>query len=183
MALTMQYTYPVGDDPATLLAQQRAMTLISMFEECSSPIPPIACSYDLRSSSAGWVIDPSFNFGLYVGGLGFEGTFVSSISERALVVRHDFPHPATATFISIQYDCDTDGSGANNSVVIFIDDGSGPMPVHASTVLAGTNVVETWVGEFNNVVAILVQLNSGTTLSNYFLHQINVSGLSVDPCS
>lgn len=46
MQLTQQYTWPQDDPAAVLLAQQRAMTLIALFDECAGENLPFACFWD-----------------------------------------------------------------------------------------------------------------------------------------
>jgi len=180
--LTQQWAWPQDDPELVYLSQQRAESLIALFIECETPIPPIACSYSFRDSPDGWGIDPDFGFGTYVGTEGYEGTHVSGVSQRALTLLHTFATPSVVTRVTWTYNSDSDGSGANNASDLFIDNGSGFVLVHGSTVMAGGIVREIWEGEFDTVSRIEIQMNSGTTLANFFVTDATINGLSVDGC-
>jgi len=182
-ALTMQYTWPQGDPDAVLLAQQRAMSLIALFVECSEPIPPISCNYDIADSPDGWTITSPYDQGTYTGGQGYVGTFVSTASQRALTIDHAFTSPSVVTHVEFAYDSDQDGDGPNNFIGIFIDSGSGPVLMASDTVHFGADNILSWSGEVDGVVDVLIQMNSGTFVADYRLTRAQILGLSTDPCT
>jgi len=80
MGLTMQYTWPQGDPDAVLLAQQRAMTLISMFTECDFAVP-FSCTYEwtLGAPRPPWDFTDETPYvppavGVFTPGIGFQAS-------------------------------------------------------------------------------------------------------------
>lgn len=59
--LVLAATWDVDTDAALVLAQLRAMTLLSLFVECSGELIPVACPYDWQAEEAqlGWFGDSS----------------------------------------------------------------------------------------------------------------------------
>jgi len=53
LQLVEQATWKTDDPDVLTLAQMRAMTLISLFDECSSLVLPFSCDFDIESSSDG----------------------------------------------------------------------------------------------------------------------------------
>ena len=53
LQLVLQSTWRTSDPDALTLAQMRAMTLISLFDECSELVLPFSCDFDIESSADG----------------------------------------------------------------------------------------------------------------------------------
>lgn len=61
LQLVLQATWDAATPADLLLVQERAMTLIAMFEECATSALPFACPYDWSGlSQEGWFLDPVF---------------------------------------------------------------------------------------------------------------------------
>lgn len=181
MALTMQDTFPRTSDADTLLAQQRAMSLIALFVECEAPIPPIACPYDFGSSDGGWTLVPSFPQGSYSPGVGWIGQDFGGHNRYAGYIQHLLTTPNTITHIQFVYDADNDGCGPNDAAIIWVDQGSGPFELHVEEVLAGTNVVA-WDGSLSDVQTIQVSFNSGDCTNFIAITSAGYAGLSLSGC-
>lgn len=116
--LLLQSTWDVPDEAGLILAQARAWTLISMFDECTSFVPPFACPYDWSgATSEGWLLDDVFgtigyspsSIGFFAGfGLGYGastasnsgttimGAFVDHVIDPTTVINYvDFHYSLT----------------------------------------------------------------------------------------
>lgn len=146
--LLLQATWDT-DDPATLLlAQQRAATLIAMFEECPGVPAPFACDYDLRTSDQGFVNYPRPSLspaalGVYIGGSGWNATTSTEVAhpanfEQGVQIFLTLPYPVSCGIVSMNYDFfkgTFSTSGWDNSIQAYL----GSTPVADNTISANAD--------------------------------------------
>lgn len=146
--LLLQATWKT-DDPATLLlAQQRAWTLIAMFDECTGSTVPFACPFDFRLHPYDGVAandDPDLTpaaQAVYAPGFGWVEQSMTQISTGFNLTRcrfhFDLPTPVQVLSATMTYDL-FKGSpvpgGFGNSIYLY----SGGVPVTGHSVPAGTD--------------------------------------------
>jgi hypothetical protein len=188
--LKEQATWDTTDPDLMLEAIQRANNLIEIFSAaiddsaCAALLVPIACDFHFDSGDGGWVIDPSFGFGTYVSGVGFESTHVSGVSEQAITILKVFPSPFGLTHVDFTYEADASGSGANDTIAIYYKDGGGYHLLASDSLVIGTHSLA-WSGEVDAVDAVHIQTNSGTAAggtTRIVEAHVNVLGTSDYEC-
>lgn len=108
LQLVLQATWKETGDALTL-AQMRAMTLISMFDECSTSEVPFACSGDARETASpvgSWAQAASFPQGVFVPLAGWQVTEHNDGSNfiYGVFVEVTFSKPLLIATIRMTYD-------------------------------------------------------------------------------
>jgi len=179
--LTQQWSWPQESLADRALAQARAQTLIAMFEECETPIPPIYCGYNFQVSDTGWTPVTPYTTAAYSPGNGWTGVFIDGNSKAWAYLERDIATPNTLTHVEFTYAATADGHGPNNFAGIFIDDGSGLVLVTSQTIVAGTTVV-VWNGSLDNVSRVRINVNSGDADDVIVISEARYDGLSNNGC-
>jgi len=105
--LVLQSTWKTDDPAVLLLAQQRAMTLIAMFEECTTLIVPFECFGDFSETAnpfATWAVHCN---GVWNDVLAYTETYVECTPGtwyNGIFLQVDFDNPITVTDIDLTYD-------------------------------------------------------------------------------
>jgi len=129
--LVQQATWATDDPAVLLLAQQRAMTLISLFEECSSSELPFACPFDFTGADdQGWELFPNTGGftpdtrGSLVLGDGWENTNETYAGTRhvsGVAINRTFT-ATTITGVDVNWRLvkgDMDQAGSNTNIVLL----------------------------------------------------------------
>jgi len=178
--LTQQWSWKQDDPAQVLLAQQRAMTLIGMFTECSGLPPALACNYNFFDSDSGW--SPVSSIGTWVSGVGFLGVFLGPGDRSVVYITHSFTPPNVLNHLDFVYDSECDGSGpADSAEIQYKVAGVISTPVRIP-LLAGHHGVS-WDGGVSNVTDIYIGVNTGASACNVKVTAAAFRGYSGDPCS
>ena len=98
-----------ADEPLLTLTQERAMTLISMFQECPSALIPFLCSGDFGVSPSPFAtisIYPPNNIGFwsaFVGYIETENAISGADCTRGADIEVQFSQPITPTQLTLRY--------------------------------------------------------------------------------
>lgn len=164
--LLEQATWRTDDPDLMLLTIERVNNLRDIFSAaidasaCATLPIAIACDYDFTADDVPWFIDTNFNQGTWLVTIGFESTHVSGVSEQAIAIAVDYSAPTTVTSIDTVINSAADGSGANDSVSFYWNDGSFHL-LQTLPLLAGINHY-IWNGEQSGVSRLEITTNSGT---------------------
>lgn len=111
--LLLQSTWDALTPADLLLTQQRAWSLIAMFEECTGSLP-FACPYDFAFSDGGWVpvhdtdlTPPDEGIYLPLGGwtaVNCTSASFSGLTLTRLLIELSFPTPIQVTGIDVLFD-------------------------------------------------------------------------------
>lgn len=200
LALTEQYTW-VQDDPAAWnLAQARAMTLISMLTECSSPDIPFSCFYDFTLSDNGYYGFPISNIGyspspqgVYTSGVAWQQT-ISSIpgdSLNAVYILRDVDPTAVLTQISFDYKLvkgpiqgDTWISGVQlfDASYNLLVDLAHPYQTFNDATRATYAVSGSWTGISKVLLAMTCDAGNGIVGGQAEIYTAHIYGTGTPPC-
>lgn len=157
------------------------MTLIAMFEECETPLPPIACAYDFGATDSDWNVTCADCFGVYSAGNGFEGVSRGAHSLGAVRINHPLSGSNIISEIRVTVFCLDPGSGPNQNIQIALDRGSGFEQVARTDLLDGTNTVVA-AGPFENVSEIWLAANTGDTDAVPLIKAARYTGVGDSGC-
>lgn len=181
--LTEQATWDTSDPDVMLEAIQRANNLREIFtaaidaSACSDFNIPFSCPFDFTLTDGDFYVSPTYNFGAYISGDGFESTHASSISEQVIVIDRDFPSQLALTRIDLTIDAAAAGSGSNNSVALYSKLGAGFSLLQQFSLLSGVNHY-VWTGQTDLIDGIEIQTNSGTSSGgSHTITHITLQGL------
>ena len=109
LQLLLQATWKAEGDDLTL-AQQRAMTLISMFDECSQAYIPFACQGDFRDNASPFSTWSLFNnpptIGAWISTVGYQSTIsiLGSSAYNGILLKVHLANPCVINDVSLLYD-------------------------------------------------------------------------------
>ena len=175
--LTEQFVWPQDDPAAMYLAQQRAMSLIAMFVECTT-LPPFACNYDFTVSDGGWhqrdegsSVHPSL-LSEYTAGQGWTRTEYTydpvpgrNYAEAECEINFASTH-ITSVLMTYDLEKGTFTTGEADTGIIFFSGGSvvGVVVIESSTDPDGTGKSIPWTGDIvcdTIVLRVLCSLYDG----------------------
>jgi len=200
LQLILQYTWPQDDPAAVYLAQQRAMTLISMFDECATADLPFACPYTFESGQEGWFVieNDAFTsplFGFYVAAEGFQNAVEVKNDDDSvwgyLYIDKVFSAENELTKVDVTYDLSKGTFTTDVTGVILL--------IHAGTTVASltwssqtlpdvTGGHKVWTGDVTGIdeIQVLFCANAYPAMSGYpgtvFIHSIDVEGKGTGEC-
>ncbi len=199
--LLLQATWSTDDPAVHLLAQQRAATLIAMFEECTG-ILPFSCAYDFTLSQYAWVFtDPGPDwtprqFGIYVPSVGFSATSPASASFptygfTVLAVELTFA-PRTITEVQFVYDLakgtfNTPSTPSTGIILYSAGSNVGQFLVDSTTDPDGTNKVLSYLTAGITCDRISIfgwsqYANPATSPGSLVIKAVGVDGVGIPLC-
>jgi len=137
------------------------------------------CGYDFNGGELSWTLVPGANQGFYTPGVGWEEQDFGTHNRGAIYITKSLPTPTVLTNFSVSINASAPGSGANNSVILYVDYGAGQQEISRVPLLAGINTYS-WSGELFNIVTLWISTNSGDTPSDMVLFQAEYSGFTAE---
>lgn len=166
--LVQQYTWPQDVPSEVLLAQQRAMTLIAMFEECGGGLP-VACPYDFTTGDQhGW--NPWMGFAHWYGA-GFE-----QVSNSLYIVKH-FASPITLTALHIEAFWDGTCGGPAAGFFVWSSDPPTFATRFVDRPLMSGLAAYDWFGSIGGVTDLLVGMNADSGVCSTADFRVNFLSL------
>jgi len=197
LQLVLQATWKTDDPAVRLLAQQRAMLLIAMFDECTSLQVPFACEGDVRLNQ-----NPYGTFGVgaegqWVMGSGYGSTCctlnISNHHYAALILHINFTNPVTISNVHLEYDYAQGENGDPSDYGLDVYDNGGGSGLIGSPITMASMVSVSGQsydsGSHSTPISSLgINLISAIGISHdpviqglALLKRINISGSSTNP--
>lgn len=169
-----------ADKRGTLIAQVWKGIIDGIqFGPCGFPYA-VACPYPLSEDQFGWEFVPGAHQGYYTPGIGFEDQDFGPSDNAAIYIRKVLSTSILLTHFEFTYTAANDGSGPDNSAILYYDNGAGMTILLALTLHGGTHTVS-WEGSLPGVFEVRISVNSGTATDSIIIFQSLIDGYSAVP--